>query len=230
MTAKPETETKDFKFSITDVDKEEGTFTGYASIWDEVDSYNDQVIKGAFKRSLKSQKAFPMLWSHDVREPIGVIRAKEDDVGLAVEGDLNLDIEKARDVRSQMIQSKKAGIPMGLSIGFQTVIEELDKASGIRKLKEIKLWEISVVLFPALEPARVDSVKTESAALRGDETGGPGTDKDECKALPGEDPAKATPLEDPQSIKASPDHVHLAKQNRKTIAEFIERINNSNGT
>jgi hypothetical protein len=88
-----------------------------------------------------------------------------------------------------MKQAKAAGIPMGLSIGYQTVIEEVDNETGIRKLKEISLWEISIVTFPACEPARVDAVKS-------DERGALTFEKEEViETLP--EPAKATPDDEP---------------------------------
>lgn len=155
MDLRRKTETKDFKFTLTEVDEAEGTFKGYASIWNEVDSYGDQVKKGAFKRSLSEQKKFPILWSHMVNEPIGIISGKEDPVGLAVEGQLNLDVQRAREIRSLM----KQGAVSGLSIGYQTVLEDVDRQSGTRILKEVRLWEISPVVFPACAGAQVGDVK-----------------------------------------------------------------------
>jgi HK97 family phage prohead protease len=156
------TETKEFKFNLSELDEEKGTFKGYASIWNEIDSYGDQVVKGAFKKSLRESKKFPMLWSHKVDEPMGVIGGAEDDLGLLVEGALNLEIQRARETRAMMIQAKDAGIPMGLSIGYQTIVEEIDKSTSVRKLKEVKLWEISPVVFPACLGARIGEVKSES--------------------------------------------------------------------
>jgi len=152
------TETKDFSFTLKAMDDEAGTFTGYASIWGVVDSYGDAVMPGAFRRSLKSSGGrYPMLWSHMVDEPIGIIEAREDERGLAVVGHLNLEVQRGREVRSLMRQ----GAVTGLSIGYQTVVEEFDKESATRLLKEIKLWEISPVVFPALESAQVEAVKSE---------------------------------------------------------------------
>jgi hypothetical protein len=183
------TETKDFKFTLTSIDEDSGTFTGYASVWGVVDAYKDAVQKGAFKKTLKEKKAFPLLWMHDVREPVGVIRGKEDEHGLAIEGELNLDVQRAREGYSLMKQAKAAGIPMGLSIGYQTVIEEVDNETGIRKLKEISLWEISIVTFPACEPARVDAVKSEERGVLTFEK------EEVIETLP--EPVKATPDDEP---------------------------------
>jgi hypothetical protein len=159
-------ETKTFKFTVEETNDEKGTFTGYASIWDVIDSYGDVVVKGAFKKTIKEKKAFPVLWSHWPTEPMGVIVASEDDRGLFVEGALNLDVQRSREVRSIMRQMKEAEIPMGMSIGFNTVKDDWDRETGIRKLKEIRLWEISLCVFPALDPARVADVKADDPEFK----------------------------------------------------------------
>jgi len=152
------TETKDLKFTLEGIDEEKGAFRGYASIWDAVDSYGDIVVKGAFKRTLKDNKQFPLLWSHNLMEPIGVIEAKEDSHGLAVQGQLNVDVQRGREIRSLMRQ----GAVTGLSIGFQTVRDEQDKETGYRRLVEAKLWEISPCVFQACPGALADEVKAET--------------------------------------------------------------------
>jgi uncharacterized protein len=152
-------ETKDFKFSVSDLNDELGTFTGYASIFGAVDSYSDIVEKGAFKKSIRDNGQFPLLWSHDVSTPIGVITPKEDATGLKVMGHLNLDVQRGREIRSLM----KQGAIQGLSIGYQVVKsapDEVDKAP-VRKLQEVKLWEISPVVFGACPGAIVAAVKGE---------------------------------------------------------------------
>ncbi len=216
---KPIMETKDFKFTLAELDEKAGSFTGYASIWNDVDSYGDQVVKGAFKRTLKARKAFPMLWSHSMMEPIGVIKGQEDEVGLAVEGQLNLEVQRAREVRSLMVQMKEAGAPMGLSFGYQTITEEIDAVSKTRRLKEIKLYEISPVVFPACDPARIAGVKGEGA----EDEDGHGVYCEACKRLIEEGPGDPTPPEKAAGIEASPESIHLAEKIRDQIAELFHK-------
>ncbi|MCK9571644.1 HK97 family phage prohead protease [Candidatus Pacearchaeota archaeon] len=147
-------ETKDVKFSLSKVNDEEGTFEGYASVFGVVDSYNDVVEAGAFKKTLKEQQVFPLLWSHDATQPIGKVTGEEDNKGLKVKGDLNLEVGAAREKRSLM----KQGVIKAMSIGFETVKDDLKE--GVRLLKEIKLWEISLVVFPANRRALVTNVKS----------------------------------------------------------------------
>jgi HK97 family phage prohead protease len=157
MMATRKIEIKDLKFTLDEIDETKGSFRGYASIWDIVDTYGDVVIKGAFKRTLKDNKQFPLLWSHNLMEPIGIIEAKEDSRGLAVQGQLNVDVQRGREIRSLMRQ----GAVTGLSIGFQTVRDEQNKETGHRRLTEAKLWEISPCVFQACPGAIADEVKTE---------------------------------------------------------------------
>lgn len=140
--------------------KDDGTFTGYGSVFGEIDSYRDVVVKGAFEESLKEFESLgrlvPMLWQHDTRSPIGVYTSlKEDDVGLLVEGQCNMEVQKGRECHALM----KQGALTGLSIGYNTEEDAWDEQYTLRRLLKLKLWEISPVTFPAGDSARVSGVK-----------------------------------------------------------------------
>ena len=142
----------------------DGKFTGYGSVFGEVDSYRDVVMPGAFIESLEAHKLkgrkVPMLWQHNTRQPIGVYsEVREDDHGLCVEGEINMDVQLGREAHALM----KQGALTGLSIGYDTVREEWDNAGMLRKLFKVDLWEISPVTFPAGDTARVTSVKSIEA-------------------------------------------------------------------
>lgn len=149
---------KPFSFELKELDDKSGIFTGYASTFGGVDSYGDTVARGAFNDSLKEHERkgtkVAMLWQHDVRAPIGVWNSiKEDNQGLKVVGRLALEVAKAREARDLM----KLGALQGLSIGFRT--EEASAIKGGRRLlRKIKLFEVSLVTFPADQSARVLSV------------------------------------------------------------------------
>ena len=136
----------------------DGSFSGYASLFGEVDLAKDRIERGAFAASLAERGAagVRMLYQHDPNEPIGawtVIR--EDMKGLYVEGRLSPGVARAREVHALM----KTGALDGLSIGFRTVRAKRDAATGVRRILEADLWEISVVTFPMLPSARVSNVK-----------------------------------------------------------------------
>ena len=136
----------------------DGSFSGYASVFGEVDLGKDRVERGAFARSLASRgpAGVRMLFQHDPSEPIGTWKTiREDERGLYVEGILAEGVARAREVHQLL---KNAALD-GLSIGFRTVRARTDAKSGVRRILEADLWEISVVTFPMLPSARVQNVK-----------------------------------------------------------------------
>lgn len=136
----------------------DGVFSGYASVFEEVDLGKDAIQPGAFARSLQKRGAagVRMLFQHDPNEPLGRWRTiREDGRGLYVEGVLSPGVARAREVHQLM----KSGALDGLSIGFQTVRSRTDRVSGVRRILEADLWEISIVTFPMLPSARVSNVK-----------------------------------------------------------------------
>lgn len=142
----------------------EGEFAGYGSVFGVKDSYGDVVIKGAFAKSLeewgKKNKLPKMLWQHKMTEPIGVwSKMKEDDHGLYVEGRILL---SAGDLERRAYEHLKAGSVDSLSIGYSIAPGgyEYDKNSDAFFLKQIDLWEVSPVTFPANPDATIDSVKS----------------------------------------------------------------------
>lgn len=142
---------------------EAGAFSGYASLFGIVDSGGDVVTAGAFARSLikRGASGVKMLWQHQAAEPIGMwISIVEDDRGLKVEGRLDLSVARAREALSLM----RKGAIDGLSIGFRTLRATTEKSSGVRRLHEIDLWEISIVTFPMLSQARIGAVKQTCGA------------------------------------------------------------------
>ncbi|MGX1196381.1 HK97 family phage prohead protease [Parvibaculum sp. MBR-TMA-1.3b-4.2] len=145
--------------------KEDGTFEGYGSVFDVLDSYQEIVAKGAFTESLKERAAkkrpLPMLWQHNSREPIGFYtEVKEDDYGLLVKGQLLVDkVARATEAYHLM----QAGVVTGLSIGYWVRESSRDEKTGIRTLMQLDLEEISPVTFPANDEARIEAVKFKLA-------------------------------------------------------------------
>jgi len=139
---------------------ESGTFEGYASVWNETDSYGDTIKPGAFKRTLSKRGAAPsMFWNHDPDQPIGVwTDLAEDARGLKVKGKLVTETVRGAEALALL----KAGAISGLSIGFRAVRSERGPNGG-RVLTEIELVEISLVSLPAASKARITNVKGAAA-------------------------------------------------------------------
>ncbi|GHA29366.1 hypothetical protein GCM10007989_26180 [Devosia pacifica] len=138
-----------------------GRFAGYASLFNVRDASGDEVLPGAFARSLarRGPAEIRMLFQHDPKEPVGTWHAvREDARGLWVEGRLINAVPRAEALRALI-----AGRALdGLSIGFRTVAAQ--RGRGRRRLVEIDLWEISIVTFPMLAGARIASGKSSQAA------------------------------------------------------------------
>ena len=144
--------------------KDDGTFVGYGSTFGNVDRGGDIVAKGAFSKSLKAMPAqkVKLLREHDFNRIAGVWNTiDEDGHGLRVEGKLLLTTDLGRETYELM----KAGALDSLSIGYVTKDSERDK-SGARLLKQIDLYEISVVALPMNPAATISAVKAEDMTER----------------------------------------------------------------
>lgn len=151
----------DFGLKIKSVD-DAGEFSGYGSVFGNKDSWGDIIIKGAFAKTLsawEARGALPvMLWQHKMHEPIGVFtKMEEDDNGLYVEGRLLIDDDPlAKRAHAHL----KAGSISGMSIGYMCDDLEYSKEQDAYILKQIDLYEVSLVTMPANEEARVENVKS----------------------------------------------------------------------
>jgi hypothetical protein len=139
---------------------DEGKFVGMASVYGNTDLGGDVVERGAFAKTLQENPVIPILWHHDAKEAIGhgTLRSTRD--GLEVAGELDMLDPTAQ----KALRKMKLGLSKGLSIGFQSIQDEIK--NGVRHLKEIKLWEVSVVTFPMNILAFVTGVK--DTAQKGD--------------------------------------------------------------
>jgi HK97 family phage prohead protease len=151
-------ERKLFELSSVEVkffDDKPGTFAGYASVFNGLDTYGDTIKPGAYKKTLKNrERPVAMRWNHwgPVIGKWTVL--KEDEKGLYVEGELTPGHSVAQDVYASL----KHGAVSGLSIGFR-VKDYKELPDGKRELREIDLVEISIVEEPADNAARVSGIK-----------------------------------------------------------------------
>lgn len=154
-------EQKTFPFEVKAIE-DTGEFSGYLSVFGNVDSWRDIVMPGAFAETLaewhSKGRLPPVLWQHRGGEPIGPFtKMQEDQKGLYVEGRLLVnELQRAKEAHALV----KHKVVSGMSIGFETIGEEWDKENRVRKLTKVKLWEGSIVTFPANEQAQIEAVKS----------------------------------------------------------------------
>lgn len=143
----------------------EGQFTAYASVFGNIDSYGDIVVKGAFandlKRWEKSGNPIPLLFGHNMADPdfnIGhVVSAEEDEVGLKVVAQLDLENPKAKQVY-RMLKGRRID---QMSFAYDVLDGENTKADGqdVYEIRDLKLYEVSVVTVGANSETEVLAVK-----------------------------------------------------------------------
>ena len=158
-------------FELKDVDEKTGIVTGYASIFNNIDTDNDMIMPGAFTKTIQergpesSKPRIKHLWQHNSWDPIGIpVVLKEDDKGLYFETKFGND-QFSKDKLQQHIDK----IITELSIGYNTIKQE-NVTDGndnfqYRKLTEVKLWEYSSVTWGANSLTEVLSAKGESIEI-----------------------------------------------------------------
>lgn len=134
-------------------------FKGYASTFNGNDSYGDTILPGAYQKTI-AENMPKMFWGHDWDIPIGKwLSAVEDEKGLLVEGELT----PGNPQSDAILAAMQHGTVDGLSIGFRLSEGDYErKKDGGRIIKSVsKLYEISIVNFPADGDARVSEIRSE---------------------------------------------------------------------
>lgn len=170
-------------FEVKALDEEARTFRGIAAAW-SLDLGDDVIEKGAFKRTLdhwrgsKAKRPIYLLNGHnawDVQDVVGkMVDAEETDDGLDTGWQFVGQGDPAADAAYTRV---KGGFITGLSIGYSPIQWDMEKRDGrmVRHLKEVKLHEVSLVVFPMNEDARINVASVKSLFS--------GTLTDEAKAL-----------------------------------------------
>lgn len=135
-----------------------GSFEGYAAIFGNVDLGGDILERGAIKQVAKNAEGrCIVLNQHAQRDPIGTAEVDEDSKGLHFRGSLILEAPSARTAYALM----RGKALNGMSFGYDVLPGGAEMAtSGVRKLKAIKVWEISPVTFGMNPLAGITDVKS----------------------------------------------------------------------
>lgn len=179
-----------------------GIVKGYASTFDrDPDAYGDVVAPGAFADSLARWKSLneqgkyiPLLWGHDTDDPksnIGrVVDAYEDERGLFIEAEFDADNEKAQYVRKLVQEGRVYQFSFAFEIRDQATVE-LENGVKANELRDLELFEVSLVQIPANQHATVEEVKSlEVEAMIEEKSGRRNSAKDADKLREIESAAK----------------------------------------
>jgi HK97 family phage prohead protease len=142
------------------------TLIGYAAMFDQpsVDmGFTEYVKRGAFSKTLKDGADVRLLLDHEgaplARTTSGTLRLSEDDRGLRVEADL----DPANPLAQTVMSALRRGDMNQMSFAFRTIKDSWSNDRSVRELREVQLYDVSVVTFPAYE-----STVAEVRASRGD--------------------------------------------------------------
>jgi len=126
--------------------------TGYAAVfdvWTDIGGwFREKIAPGAFKSSLKKDDVRALL-NHDSnfvlgRNKAGTLRLAEDKKGLAVE----IDPAPTTWANDLMISMKRGDVSQ-MSFGFTVNKAEDDYNEDTRILRDVNLFDVSIVTFPA---------------------------------------------------------------------------------
>ncbi|SMX98047.1 MULTISPECIES: HK97 family phage prohead protease [Brevibacterium] len=186
---------------------DEGTFEALVAVFNNIDSYGDVILKGAFADTLKewgdSGYPVPVVWSHDKDDPfshIGVVtEAKETETGLVVKAQLDMENPKAKQVHKLL----KGGRIKEFSFAFSYDMEDVSPAKRdsveVRELKKLKLYEVGPTMVganPSTQLMGVKSVKADDDPAPTDPAGDPAPADDDTPNddTGGDDWAKAAEI------------------------------------
>lgn len=140
--------------------KADGSFTGYAAVFNNIDLGRDVIMPGAFNElKTTSDGQIRIALNHDLKRLAGKAKVSQDDHGLKVEGQLTLGVSYVNDAYELM----KAGVLDGLSVGFDippggATYEDRD-GFYVRIITKAILWEFSLVAFGMNPEAKIETVK-----------------------------------------------------------------------
>jgi HK97 family phage prohead protease len=147
-------ETRDFETEFEIREEGDGmTFVGYAAKFDQpsenLGGFVEYVERGAFSRSLKSRNDVMLLWNHDAGQPLastrsGTMKLTEDDIGLRVEARL-----PQTTLGKDLAILLRDGIVGKMSFGFNVIKDAWNSEGTERRLKSVRLFEVSAVVWPA---------------------------------------------------------------------------------
>jgi len=132
-----------------------GRFGGYASTFNNIDSYGDTILPGAYNETLEKNGLPKMFVQHDSSMlPVGKwIEAKDDGKGLYVVGEFTPGMRLAEEAKAALEHETIDG----LSIGFMLRKGDYKSSDDGRTIEKVaKLLEVSLVTFPADSYARIN--------------------------------------------------------------------------
>jgi len=150
------------------VDSGNPTLVGYAAVFDspsEPMGFTEYVKRGAFAKTIKDGADVRLLIDHEgvplARTKSGTLLLEEDERGLRVEAQLDPSNPDA----ARVISAMKRGDLSQMSFAFRTVKDWWSTDRKTRELREVQLFDVSVVTFPAYEATVAELRKVQPATI-----------------------------------------------------------------
>ena len=160
---------KQFDVSIKEAGEQDGEhyIIAYASTFHkDPDSYGEIVAPGAFTGTLERWKEsgnpIPLLYGHRVDDPLynigHIVEAEQDEVGLKVKGIFDTTTERGAYVAKLAAEGRITKLSFAYDVlDWATV--ELEDGTKANELRELELYEVSLVVVPANSHAEVIEAK-----------------------------------------------------------------------
>jgi len=132
--------------------EEDGTFEGFANVYDVVDLGNDLVEKGAFAKTITERPKVAIKMEHT--ELIGGGTLEDTEHGPFLKGKLTLGVQRAREAYELL----KDGVLGYLSIGWMPI--KSVKSGNVRRVTEGRIFEVSMTAVPMNELSAITAYKT----------------------------------------------------------------------
>lgn len=130
------------------------TLYGYAAVFDSPSEplpWTEYVRRGAFAKTINDGADVRLLVDHEgvplARTKSGTLSLDEDSRGLMVEADLDLTNPDA----ARVVSAMRRGDLSQMSFAFRTIKDSWSDDRSTRELREVQLYDVSVVTFPAYE-------------------------------------------------------------------------------
>ena len=217
-------------FTINDIQDDGGEIIAYAATFDRVpDSYGDVIAPGAFAKTLADWQAsgnsIPLLFGHRTDDPMmnigSVVEASEDEQGLRIRAKFDPDNPNAQYARKLVKEGRLSKLSFAYDVKDASPIM-LDDGTRANELRELKLYEVSLVPIPANDLTSVIEVKDASSETFG-------MTNEEWRALRNgditmDDITKKTDAQHDADSKAGGDELGTALSAIRNLTERLDEI------
>jgi len=150
---------------IRSLDQSERVLTGIVAPYDEIsyrtpDPRGERICRGAFAKSIAQRETkIKLLRNHDQAHVLGLSRRWTE----GAEGLMGEFSVRSGELGDSLLEDLAGGYMEHLSVGFEPLVITRG-ADGAGEVREGRLWEVSVVPFPAFEGAAVLAVRRARSA------------------------------------------------------------------